>query len=181
MFNPDDIPACETLVTIEAWANETFGPSVSQGNALARANQEMAELNKAVATGADPAKIAEEAADVFIVLCRPATACGEDLTPILALREVTVEPAAVIAVKANSILAHVMQMVTCDGRATARTVGIYVSLVAVMMAKICVAVDRNLGDEVNAKMAVNRARTWRLDGTGHGYHVDPQTRALRLV
>ena len=29
----------------------------------------------------------------------------------------------------------------------------------------------DLHAEVDAKMAVNRARTWRLTGDGHGYHV----------
>jgi len=29
----------------------------------------------------------------------------------------------------------------------------------------------NLLDEVDRKMAINRGRTWKLDATGHGYHV----------
>lgn len=31
--------------------------------------------------------------------------------------------------------------------------------------------NRNLGDAIDAKMAINRARTWKLDGAGQGYHV----------
>ena len=34
---------------------------------------------------------------------------------------------------------------------------------------------RNMGfdllDEVDKKMAINRKRRWKLDGTGHGYHI----------
>lgn len=30
---------------------------------------------------------------------------------------------------------------------------------------------RSLQDEINHKMAINRARDWKLDGTGHGYHI----------
>jgi hypothetical protein len=36
--------------------------------------------------------------------------------------------------------------------------------------QVCRAVDRELGPAIDAKMAINRAREWDLDGTGHGYH-----------
>jgi hypothetical protein len=29
----------------------------------------------------------------------------------------------------------------------------------------------SLDDAIDAKMGINRARQWNLDGTGHGYHV----------
>ena len=39
---------------------------------------------------------------------------------------------------------------------------------------LCRLSDRLGGDmlaDVDAKMAINRRRTWKADGTGHGYHV----------
>jgi hypothetical protein len=169
MFNPD-VPAHETQATIEAWRADSFGPLASLPSGLARANEEMAELVKAVTVGADPAQIAEEAADVAITLCGAAERCGTDLTPIMTRRDLSIDPAAVIAIKANSLLAHTMEIVTCE-RISASTIGIYIDIVVAMMAKLCASLGFNLADEVNDKMAINRARTWRLDGAGHGYHL----------
>lgn len=96
----------ETQKTIVAWCEETFGPATSSVRIAARANEEMAELIRAVATDDRHPKAAEEIADVFIILYRLAERLGVDL--------------------------H---------------------------------------GEIDRKMAVNRARAWRLDGSGHGYHV----------
>lgn len=102
----------ETPKAISEWATATFGPPGSDARVAARANEEMAELLRAVTADATPDKIRDECADVVIILCR-----------------------------------------------------------------LC---DRNGGDlwqEVERKMAINRAREWKLDGTGHGYHVRDKTPA----
>ncbi len=92
--------------TISKWAEDTFGPVSSNARVAARANEEMAELLRALTYGDNSDKAASEIADVFIVLYRLADRLGVDI--------------------------H---------------------------------------DEIDKKMAINRARKWTLDGTGHGRHV----------
>jgi NTP pyrophosphatase (non-canonical NTP hydrolase) len=96
----------ETQQSISDWAEEAFGPVGSNARVAARANEEMAELLRALTADDRHPKAAEEMADVVIVLARLATRLGVELTI-----------------------------------------------------------------EVERKMAVNRAREWKRDGTGHGYHV----------
>lgn len=95
----------ETQATITEWADATFGEVKDNARIAARANEEMAELLRALTSDADAPKAAEEVADVFIVLYRLATRLGVDI--------------------------HA---------------------------------------EIDRKMAVNRKREWKVDGTGHGYH-----------
>jgi NTP pyrophosphatase (non-canonical NTP hydrolase) len=96
----------ETQESVSKWANETFGPAGSNARVAARANEEMAELLRALTADDSSPKAIAEVADVVIVLYRLATRLGGDL--------------------------HA---------------------------------------EVDRKMAINRAREWKLDATGHGYHV----------
>lgn len=96
----------ETQGSVAAWADATFGPSASNMRIAARANEEMAELLRALSVDDANSGAAVEVADVVIVLYRLARNLGVDL--------------------------HA---------------------------------------EVDRKMAINRAREWKLDGSGHGYHV----------
>lgn len=95
----------ETQKTISDWANETFGPAQSNIRVAVRANEEMAELLRALSADDNHPKAAEEMADVVIVLTRLATSLHVDINA-----------------------------------------------------------------EINRKMATNRNRVWKKDGTGHGYH-----------
>lgn len=96
----------ENQATITRWIEETFGPAGSNARVVARANEEMAELLKDVTSDDAHPNLANEMADIVIILYRVATRLGV-----------------------------------------------------------------NLLEEVDKKMAVNRARAWDLDGTGCGYHV----------
>lgn len=96
----------ETQQSVSDWANSTFGAAGSNARVAARANEEMAELLRALTAEEYHPKAAEEIADVVIVLYRLATRLGVDLL-----------------------------------------------------------------SEIDRKMAVNRAREWKRDNTGHGYHV----------
>jgi NTP pyrophosphatase (non-canonical NTP hydrolase) len=96
----------ESQESITKWANETFGLSTSNMRVAARANEEMAELLRALSVDDQNQKALDECADVFIVLCRVVSNLGGDFQELI---------------------------------------------------------DR--------KMEINRARTWNLDGSGHGYHV----------
>jgi NTP pyrophosphatase (non-canonical NTP hydrolase) len=70
----------ENQKTITAWANETFGHAHSVMRVVVRANEEMAELLRALSTDDHSRKAAAEIADVIIVLCRAATMLGVDIT-----------------------------------------------------------------------------------------------------
>ena len=98
--------AIETQLSISEWANDAFGPSGSNIRVAARANEEMAELLRALTVDDANPKAPEEIADIVIVLYRLAWRLGVDL--------------------------H---------------------------------------HEIDVKMAINRKREWKLDGSGHGYHV----------
>lgn len=96
----------ETQRSVSEWAEATFGAAAGNARIAARANEEMAELLRALTADDRHPKAAEEIADVVIVLYRLATRLGVDLVA-----------------------------------------------------------------EIDRKMAINRTREWRLDNTGHGYHV----------
>jgi len=64
---------------IGKWAEEAFGPIHDRARVAARANEEMAELLRAATSGAPIEKIAEECADIVIILARIAHAGGFDL------------------------------------------------------------------------------------------------------
>jgi NTP pyrophosphatase (non-canonical NTP hydrolase) len=69
----------ETQATICVFADETFGPATSNIRVAARANEEMAELLRALSTDDHHPKAAEEIADVVIILYRLARNLGTDL------------------------------------------------------------------------------------------------------
>jgi NTP pyrophosphatase (non-canonical NTP hydrolase) len=96
----------ETQHTVSDWADATFGPASSNARVAARANEEMAELLRALTADDWHDKAAEEVADVVIVLCRLMTRLGRDM-----------------------------------------------------------------GEEIDRKMAINRKRQWNLTKDGHGYHI----------
>lgn len=96
----------ECQASISSWAEQTFGPSSSNARVASRANEEMAELLRALTADDNHPNAIEEAADVVIVLFRLAGRMGESLMA-----------------------------------------------------------------EVDRKMAINRAREWNVDASGHGYHV----------
>lgn len=69
----------EDQFTVSLWAEQTFGPASSNARVAARANEEMAELLRALTADDTNPKAAEEIADIYIVLCRLATRLGADL------------------------------------------------------------------------------------------------------
>jgi len=69
----------ETQQSITAWADETFGPSTSNMRIATRANEEMAELLRALSVDDTSPDAAVEIADVVIVLSRLASKLGVDI------------------------------------------------------------------------------------------------------
>ena len=96
----------ETQGSVSMWADETFGAPSSNMSIGTRANEEMAELLRALAKGKSNDEVATEVADVVIVLYRLADRLGVDL-----------------------------------------------------------------GEAIDRKMRINRARRWNVGADGHGYHV----------
>lgn len=73
----------ETQASISRWAFDTFGPASSNVRVATRANEEMAELLRALAADDKHPKAAEEIADVVIVLYRLATRLEVDLHEVI--------------------------------------------------------------------------------------------------
>lgn len=69
----------ENQQSICAWTEATFGEASSNARVAARANEEMAELLRALTSDDDHPKAVEEAADVVIILYRLAHRMGCDL------------------------------------------------------------------------------------------------------
>ena len=170
----------ETQETISAWAEETFGPAGSNLRVAARANEEMAELLRHLSSDPAHPKAPEEAADVVIVLSRLATRLGCKVPPAPSLRRKC--RASLYAVHANANLQKVLEFTEACPRHvdTAKCIeGCFDSLSA-----LCERLGTTLQAEIDKKMQVNRARVWKLDGTGHGYHQKPEERykaALREI
>ncbi len=69
----------ETQRSISDWADQTFGPVSSNMRIAARANEEMAELLRALSTDDSNWQAVSEIADIVIVLFRLADTLGIDL------------------------------------------------------------------------------------------------------
>lgn len=69
----------ETQTSIADWGYQQFGPAGSSLKIGARANEEMSELMTALARAHSNQKVAEEMADVVIVLSQLAAHIGVDL------------------------------------------------------------------------------------------------------
>jgi NTP pyrophosphatase (non-canonical NTP hydrolase) len=69
----------ETQKSISEWAESTFGPVSTNARVAARANEEMAELLRALTCDDNSIKAPSEIADIFIVLYRLAQRMGSDV------------------------------------------------------------------------------------------------------
>jgi len=156
----------ETQATIWDWRLKTFGQPTSLFRILTRANEEMAELLRKVAVGThSTAEIAEEAADIVIVLFGAATSRGFSLAD--ELPAIPSFGGADFAVDANRELSKAIAATQRDDDVAVRHYlrGTYFCLI-----HFADYIGMDLGDAIDAKMAINRTREWKLDGTGHGYH-----------
>lgn len=166
----------ETQATISAWAEETFGPSGSLFRVATRANEEMAELLTAIAKGND-GKAAEELADVVIVLARVGVrVCLEDAffprggDPVSPSYEGYSRET--FAAEMNEHFAALL-VATADTN-NPNGVNAVIRLYSAA-GDLADSLGIDLQEQIDRKMEVNRARQWNLDGSGHGYHVKPET------
>jgi hypothetical protein len=160
----------ESTESIAIWAHETFGGAASLFRIACRANEELAELLRAISAGQPTDKIAEEAADTAIVLCRIGHQTGTDILECaghwLAGRK-REGAAAQHAIDANRQMASLLAL-TLESNGT----GLRVTLIQIVgsLINVCHSFGKNLFEEIDRKMEVNHSRTWEKDGTGHGYH-----------
>jgi NTP pyrophosphatase (non-canonical NTP hydrolase) len=165
----------ETQASISAWAEQTFGPVSSHARVAARANEEMAELLRCLTVDEHHPKAGEEIADVVIVLARLATRLGVDLArdfPVKAparTRHLATLPGPFAqAACANEQLAILLRALSLEVEFMAASL---LLTVVIDLHILAAHLGADVQQQVDAKMAVNRARQWQLDGSGHGYHV----------
>jgi hypothetical protein len=164
----------ENQGTISAWADQTFGPVNSDLRIAIRAAEEAVEACRAITTGQPPAKIAEELADTVIVLYRLAERhklhLDNDQGVIqdtnVATSKTEILPGAIMAV-----IGGICAVVSKPDGSFKEDLAEGFALLTACCVVICERLGTNLYEEIDRKMAVNRAREWKLDGSGHGYHV----------
>jgi MazG-like family len=78
--------------------------------------------------------------------------------------------------RANREMSELLEHVTADDRHPGAAEE--VADIVIVLYRIATRLGVDLHPLIDAKMAKNRARTWRLDGTGHGYHVEESGRGL---
>lgn len=71
--------------------------------------------------------------------------------------------------RANREMSELLEHVTADDRHPEAAEE--VADIVIVLYRIATRLGVDLHELIDRKMATNRARTWRLDGTGHGYHV----------
>lgn len=81
-----------------------------------------------------------------------------------------------VAVRANQEMAELLSKLAADDNDPA-AIEECADVVIILM-RLCDRNGRNLALAIDQKMAVNRARRWRLDGHGHGHHVADQMPTL---
>lgn len=163
--------AKETQDTIRAWADAAFGESANLARVIARANEELAEGLRAITSDQPADVVALEVADTAIVLMRAADMAHMHYT--------RVDDAKITGVGDKRYCIHLFAEVGRDLLVAieyAEHPSEFVLRGALRAAFVGLGdLSRRLGyglwDRIDHKMAVNRARVWKRDGTGHGYHV----------
>jgi hypothetical protein len=156
----------ETQKSISQWAEKTFGPVGSNFRVAVRAAEEMVELLRIVSVDGGAAEILVEAADVAIVLSRLADRLGFQVEMQPSNRRF--RPAAHIASHANTALATAISLLS-QGKDDLAVV--FVNEVFLLLHDLAKRFDADLSEHIGSKMKINRQRQWKLDGSGHGYHV----------
>lgn len=74
-----------------------------------------------------------------------------------------------VAIRANEEMAELLRCLSTDDQSCKAAEEI--ADVVTVLFRLAERLGVDLFAEVDRKMAVNRSRTWALDGSGHGYHV----------
>jgi hypothetical protein len=160
----------ETQGSICAWGDATFGTTASLARVAARANEEMAEVLRALTADKPPADVAVEVADTVIVLCRAADLAGMQFRRVDEAGETDAHAKWLcghIACHAATALVRAIEFGDHPSEFEARDA---IRSAYLHLGDLCRSVGFGLWATIDKKMAINRAREWRRDG-GHGYHV----------
>lgn len=74
-----------------------------------------------------------------------------------------------VAIRANEEMAELLRCLSVDDHS--QKAGEEMADVVIVLFRLAERLGVDLFAEVDRKMAVNRSRTWALDGSGHGYHL----------
>lgn len=74
-----------------------------------------------------------------------------------------------VAVRANEEMSELLRALAADDASPKAAEEI--ADVFIVLYRLADRLGVDLHEEINRKMEVNRSREWRLDNTGHGYHV----------
>lgn len=74
-----------------------------------------------------------------------------------------------IAVRANQEMAELLKELALNDDSNEAVEEI--ADIVIVLYRLAEYHHRNLGDAIDAKMAINRTRKWSLDAAGQGYHV----------
>lgn len=74
-----------------------------------------------------------------------------------------------VAVRANEEMAELLRCLSVDDEH--EQAGEELADVIIVLNRLATRLGVDVEDVVDRKMAINRTRRWRKDGSGHGYHV----------
>lgn len=156
----------ETIESIAQWAHETFGPSSSE-RTIIRSIEEASELCTHLAKG-ETIEAAQEAVDVFIVMCRyyvlhKASAETVLRDPLFMGPRSPMDSAAVLVkLLGSSLLGEKHPGAFPDSPLATITI----------IRRLLLDLGVDFDELVDTKMDINRKREWKRDGTGCGQHVE---------
>ena len=157
----------ETPEMIGEWASSTFGNLARPEVMAARVNCEAAELHLAIMQD-KVEEIYEEAADVYITLCHMASNLQKSYTDVGVVKGVFSDP--VWGIGPMSIPCVMYSLTThADSRNVLMTMDLMIE-VRRLLATIEAQYDFFLQEAVDAKMKINRARSWSVVN-GVGQHI----------
>jgi len=157
--------AVETQDTIVAWSRETFGPPASAELIAARAAEESCELASGYFGGGDLADLGAELADVFIVTCQVAELYN---IKMLIKDGATAQPHRVLAPQVLNLSAVILAGTVDEKLHITPHLRALQDVLTIMAVSIG---SKTLQELVDAKMQINRGRSWKTDKNGVGQHV----------
>lgn len=72
------------------------------------------------------------------------------------------------ATRANEEMSELLTALASDDRLKALE---EIADIYIVLCRVATRLDGDIHEWVERKMKINRSREWKLDGTGHGYHV----------
>lgn len=78
-----------------------------------------------------------------------------------------------VAARANEEMAELLRHLTADDYHPKAAEEI--ADVVIVLCRLMTRLGRDMGEEIERKMEINRARVWNLTTDGHGYHVRDRT------